>query len=334
MLPAMGYPKIELHVHLEATFRPEVLFQIARRNGVALPVATVEELREFCRYRDFSHFIEVWYATTGALIADADFREVVVDYAARAAAEGAVYLEGIFSPIDAVNRGADWDAVFSGVCDGVQQAREEHGVELRLTPDITRGLPVEDACEMARRAIGYRERGIVAIGLGGPEAEFPPEPYAPAFDIARDGGLGSVPHAGETAGPASVRGALDALHADRIRHGVRAVEDPELLRELAEREVTCDVCILSNVQLGVVPSVAEHPLPQMLAAGVPCTVSTDDPTLFDCDLPAEHAAARQLGADPRALYDAGVHGALCDEATKERLRAIAAEHVWGIPAGG
>src|SRR5262249_49362701 len=156
----------------------------------------------------------------------------------------------------------------------------------------------------------------------GLEARYPPEQYAEAFAIARAGGVASVPHAGEVAGPASIRGALDALEADRIRHGVRAVEDPALLRELADRRIVLDVSVLSNVCLSVVPSVAEHQLPALLAAGVPCTVNTDDPTFFSYDLEAEHAAARSLGADPRALFEAGIAGALCDEVTKQRLRAI------------
>jgi aminodeoxyfutalosine deaminase len=320
------YPKIELHVHLEGAVSPAALFAAARRNGFSLPVATVEELDAFMRFRDFPHFIDAWFATTPALQTEHDYRELVLDYARRARAEGAVYLEAIFSPTDKLLAGIDLDTVFAGFTDGVQAAREEVGIDVLLTPDITRGVELDVAEQVARHAVRYRDRGIVALGLGGDEATFPPEPYAPAFAIAREGGLGSVPHAGEVAGPASIRGALDALRADRIRHGVRAVEDPALVRELAERQIVLDVCVLSNVRLSVVDGVASHPLPQLLAAGVPVTVNTDDPTFFGCDLAAEHAAARTLGADPQALFEAGIAGALCDEATKVRLRAIAAEH--------
>ncbi|HEU4701477.1 MAG TPA: adenosine deaminase family protein, partial [Conexibacter sp.] len=213
-------------------------------------------------------------------------------------------------------------------CDGAQAAREQLGVEVRLTPDITRFVELEVACELAEWAVRYRERGIVGLGLGGPEVGYPPEPYARAFEIAHAGGIASVPHAGETEGPRSIRGALDALGADRIRHGVRAVEDPLLLRELADRGIVLDVCVLSNVRLGVAPAVAQHQLPELLAAGVRCTVNTDDPTFFDCDLEAEHAAARSLGADPCALFEAGIAGALCDAATKDALRALGAAY-WG-----
>jgi len=316
----MSEPKIELHVHLEGTVRARTLLQIARRNGVALPADSVEGLAGLYEFRDFAHFLEVWLLTTGALRTEQDFRQVVADYAAEAASHGAVYLEGIFTPAEAAGRGVAWDAVFAGYCDGAQQARERHGVEVRLTPDIPRGFPLEAADLTARYAVKYRDRGVVGLGLGGDEARFPPQPYAPAFALARDGGVGSVPHAGEAAGPASIRGALDALGADRIRHGIRAVEDPGLLRELAGRGTVLDVCPISNLRTGVVPSLAAHPLPDLVAAGVRCSVSTDDPAMFGTDLTADYAAALQLGASGQACYQAGLHGALCDEPTRAALR--------------
>jgi aminodeoxyfutalosine deaminase len=328
-----SYPKIELHVHLEGAISPEALFAAAKRNDFRLPVETVDELADYMRFRDFEHFIEAWFATTRALRTERDYRELVLDYARRAHAQGAVYLEAIFSPADKARIGVPLEAVFEGFCDGVQEAREELGIEIRLTPDITRGVELELACRTAEMAVAYQDRGIVALGLGGLEAQYPPHLYADAFAIARGGGLASVPHAGEVAGPDSIRGALEVLHADRIRHGVRAVEDPGLLRELADRQIVCDVCVCSNICLSVCASVAEHPLPTLLAAGVPCTVNTDDPTFFSCDLEAEHAAARELGADPRTLFETGIAGALCEDATKDALRAIGAAYDWSASVG-
>lgn len=334
---AAPYPKIELHVHLEGAVSPELLFAAARRNGCVLPFDSTEALADYMRFRDFDHFIEAWLATTTVLRTADDYRELVLDYARRAQAQGAVYVEGIFSPTERLPLGVTYEENFEGFCDGIDAAREQLGIEVRLTPDITRFVDLDVACEMAEWAVRYRDRGIVGIGLGGPEVGYPPEPYERAFAIARAGGIASAPHAGETEGPRSVRGALDALQADRIRHGVRAIEDPGLLRELADRQIVLDVCVLSNVCLSVVPSVAAHMLPQLLAAGIPCTVNTDDPTFFSCDLEAEHAAARSLGADPRALFDAGIAGALCDDATKDRLRAVADVYDWDAepaPAAG
>ena len=322
------YPKIELHVHLEATVRPETLLEIARRNHFALPADTPEGIRDLYRFRDFDHFIEVWILTTNALQTADDFRQVVVDYAAEAARHGAVYIEAIFSPIERTWRGVSWDTLFGGYCDGAQEARELHGVDVLLTPDVTRGAPVEDGFELVRRATAYRERGIVGIGLGGEEALYPPEKFVDVFRLVREEGFASVPHAGEVVGPASIRGALDALGADRIRHGIRAVEDTSLLEELAERRVVLDITPISNLRTGVVGSLAEHPLPELLAAGIPCTVSTDDPEMFDTDLTREYEAALSLGVDPKALYDAGVEGALCGEETRGRLREIGEAYDW------
>ena len=322
------FPKIELHVHLEGTIRPETLLEIARRNDYPLPADTADGLAKLYDYRDFAHFIEVWILTTNALRTRDDFRQIVVEYAAEAAGHGAVYLEGVFSPAERARRGVDWDEMFGGYCDGAEEARELHGVEVRLTPDIFRGASDEEADLVVDHSVRHRDRGIVAVGLGGLEAEFPPEQYAGVFERVRAEGLGSVPHAGEVTGPASIRGALDALGADRIRHGIRAVDDPDLVDELREREIVLDVCPVSNVRTGAVGSLEEHPLRELVEAGVRCSISTDDPAMFDTDLTREYAAAASLGADPKTTYEAGLAGALCDDDTRERLRRIGEDYDW------
>jgi len=324
----MTYPKIELHVHLEGTVRAATLLEIARRNGYDLPADSVEGLASLYEYRDFEHFIQVWILTTNALRTAEDFRQVVVDYAAEAAAHGAVYVEGIFSPAERVARGVGWDEIFSGYCDGAQEAEELHGVTVRLTPDIYRGARMEAAESVVRHSAAHRERGVVGVGLGGLEAQFPPEPYAPVFELAKAEGLGSVPHAGEVVGPESIRGALDALRADRIRHGIRAVEDQALVAELAERKIVLDISPVSNVRTGAVASLAEHPLPRLVEAGVLCSISTDDPAMFDTDLTRDYDAARSLGLDPRSAYESGLAGALCDEATRDQLRRLGQSFDW------
>jgi aminodeoxyfutalosine deaminase len=325
----MTYPKIELHVHLEGTVRPATLLEIARRNDYALPAETVEGLAELYDFRDFADFIDVWILTTNALRTAEDFRQVVVDYAAEAASHGAVYLEAIFSPSERVRRGVGWDEIFDGYCDGAQEAGELHGVEVRLTPDIVRGFPLDEAEQVVRYSATYRERGVVGVGLGGLEAEYPPEPYEPVFALARELGLASVPHAGEVAGPPSVRGALEELGADRLRHGIRAAEDPGLLREIADRRIVLDVCPISNLRTRAVSTLDEHPLPQLVAAGARCSISTDDPAMFGTDLSQDYDAAVSLGLDPRDAYGAGLEGAVCDEKTKARLREIGSAFDWG-----
>ena len=333
--PVGRFPKIELHVHLEATVRPERLLEIARRNDYPLPVETVEGVRRLYQFRDFDHFIEVWILVTNALRREEDFRQVVVDYAGEAANHGAVYIEGIFSPIERVARGVDWDEIFSGYCDGIAEARARHGVEVRFSPDITRGASVDWAMKMVQVAARYRDRGIVGIGLGGEEARFPPEPFESVFRTARDAGFGSVPHAGEVVGPASIWGALRTLEPDRIRHGIRAVEDPELVEEIRTRGIVLDVCPVSNLRTHAVATPAEHPLPQLVAAGIDCSISTDDPEMFDTDLSRDYALATSYGIAPRTFYEAGLRGALCDPETKAKLSGIAATYDWStVTAGG
>jgi aminodeoxyfutalosine deaminase len=264
-----------------------------------------------------------------ALRTERDFREVVTSYAAEAKAHGAVYVEAIFGPTDSVRAGTGWDEVFSGYCDGAQAAWEEHGVRVNLTPDIGRQFTLEEAAQVGRYAARYRDRGIVGLGLGGLVAEHPPEPFEAIFAEARAAGLASVPHAGEVAGPASIRGAIDALRAHRIRHGIRAVDDAALVRDVADRGLVLDVCPISNLRTRAVPSLDAHPLPLLHAAGVRCSLATDDPAMFGTDLGREHAeAVERWGIDPRDFYDAGVEGAVCDDATRAWLREIGAAHDW------
>lgn len=328
MLAPGMFPKIELHVHLEGTIRARTLLTIARRNGLPLPADTVEGLAQLYEFRDFGHFLEVWTLTTNCLRTAEDFRQVVVDYAAEAAAHAAVYVEGIFSPAERIKTGISWDALFNGYCDGAQQAEEDYGVIVRLTPDLYWGMDPDDAADAARKAVAYSDRGVVGLGIGGAEGTCPPEKYAKAFAIARDGGIGSVPHAGEGAGPDSVRAALDSLGADRIRHGIRAVEDPSLVSELADRGTVLDVCPTSNLRTKVVASLADHPLRSLLRAGVGCSVSTDDPAMFGTDLSQEYSLLPGMGVDPRHVFHAASRGALCDEATRSKIITIGGQAPW------
>jgi aminodeoxyfutalosine deaminase len=318
-------PKIELHVHLEGSMRPATLLSIARRNGCPLPASDEAGLRKLYEFTDFAHFIDVWILTTNCLRTRDDFRQVAVDYAAEAASFGAVYLEAIFSPGERVERGLDWDEIFRGYCEGAVEARERHGVIMRYTVDIHRGLAPDLAEESARAAARYRDEGVLGFGIGGMETR-PLAPYLRAFEIARDGGLALVPHAGEAAGPESIRQVLD-LAPVRIRHGIRAVEDPDLLAEIVARGIVLDVCPTSNLRTGVVRAIGEHPLPALRAAGAQCTISTDDPAMFGTDLGQEYALAHRLGVTDAEAYVAGLAGALCDESARDHLAGLANDHV-------
>lgn len=314
--------KIELHVHLEGTIRAGTLLDIARRNDLPLPADTVDGLRSLYEFTDFKHFIDTWILTTNCLRTPDDFRQVVVDYAAEAASLGAVYIEGIFSPVERVARGVRWEDLFHGYADGAVEAFERYGVTIRFTPDIYREGPIDLSEEAARMCVRFADRGIVGFGIGGYEPGHPIAPYVKAFDIARDGGLELVPHAGEAAGPDSIREAL-ALGPRRIRHGIRAVDDPVLLAEIVERGIVLDVAPVSNLRTAVVATIDEHPLPRLRAAGAICSISTDDPAMFDTDLAREYAAAASLGVTASDAFAAGLAGMLADEPTRTRIATLA-----------
>ncbi len=316
----MPTPKIELHVHLEGAIRPATLLAIARRNGDPLPADTIEGLQKLYEFTDFAHFIDVWMLTTNCLHTRDDFRQVVVDYAEEAARHGAVYLEAIFSPGERVERGVDMNDIFMGYTDGAIEAFELFGITIRFTPDLHRRLDPDLACDVARAATRFLDRGVVGLGLGGMEA-YPAAPYLRAFEIARSGGLAIVPHAGEAAGIDSLREVL-ALDPARIRHGIRAVEDQVVLAEIAQRGLVLDVCPTSNLRTRVVESVATHPLPALRAAGIHCSINTDDPAMFGTDLGREYEIAATLGVTAADAFAAGVAGAVCDDQTRARLDAI------------
>ncbi len=310
-MTAPASPKIELHVHVEGTVRPATLVEIAARNGVQVPTDIVYPVA------DASSFTSAWNLATDCLSTAEDFRQVLVDYAAESARAGVVYLEATFSPCEFVRRGISWDTLFTGYTEGVLEARERHGVVVRLTPDLHRGVDIDVAETCARVAVRYRDRGVV--GLGG-RVGVPVGHYRRAWDIARDGGLDLVPHAGAIAGPDAI-GAVLAMRPARIGHGLRAAEDDHVMARLADGGVVLDICLTSNLRMGEVASAAAHPVARLRAAGVICTINTDDPAILDTDLERELEIAAGLGVTAGDAYAAGWAGMLCDEATRARLPA-------------
>ena len=282
-------PKAELHVHLEGSIQPATLLELARRNGVALPAEDVAGLRRWFVYRDFPHFMDIYFQITRCLRTRADYELITVELAAELARQNCRYAEVTFSASTHSALGVPQDDWWGGLTDGRRRAREEHGVELRWVFDIVRN--VEGPEENARRAdhtvtvaIEGMADGVVALGLGGNEVGYPPERFAPFFDRALAAGLRSDPHAGEVAGPESVWGAIRTLHADRLGHGVRSIEDPALVAYLAEHRIPIEVSPTSNVRLGVSPSLEAHPFRHLREAGVIATVNSDDPPLFNATL--------------------------------------------------
>lgn len=278
-------PKAELHVHLEGAIQPATLLTLARRNNVPLPYDTVEGLREWFLFRDFLHFIEVYVAITRCLRSPADYELIVHEFGAEMARQNVRYAEVTFTPGTHHRLGVPFDAYFAGLTRGRERAREEFGVEMAWIFDIVRDNPEPDHADYTLwAALEGRRDGVVALGLGGYEAPNPPDRCAPWFDRARAEGLHSIPHAGETGGPQSVWSAIRLLGAERIGHGVRCIEDPALVEYLREHAIPLEVCPTSNIRLGLFPSLDQHPFRFLHDSGVPVTVNSDDPPLFNTTL--------------------------------------------------
>jgi aminodeoxyfutalosine deaminase len=281
-------PKVELHIHLEGSIRPATLLTLAERNHIALPATDLEALRSFYHFTDFDHFIRVYFAISGCLKTVADFDLIAYELGSDMARQQILYAEVTFTPYtNVVSTGLPFDEIMDGLNEGRLRAQAEFGVEMRWILDIVRDQP-DSQHQVAAWAISAQDRGVVGLGLGGTERDHPPEWFADAYALAREAGLHSVPHAGEVAGPASVWKALGTLGAERIGHGVRSIEDPDLVAYLREHQIPLEVCPTSNVRLGVYASYAEHPLRKMWDMGLYVTVNSDDPPMFNTDLVGEY----------------------------------------------
>lgn len=312
-------PKVELHVHLEGTVRPETLLALAAQNGVDLPeqLTSVDDVRRWYTFRDFDHFVGIFVTTCLCLHTADDYARVTYEYGQSMAAQNIRYAEITWTPFTHVSAGRlTFEDLLAGINAGRIRAARDFGVEMRWIPDIGRHLPASAATVVDwLTSPAAREGGVVALGLGGPEVGFPPELFEDAFARAREAGLHSNPHAGETVGPASVWGAIRALHAERIGHGVRSIEDPALVRYLAEHRIPLEVNPTSNLCLGVYPTYAAHPLRQLLDAGVIVTLNSDDPALFNTTLNDEY---------DHAVADCGL---TLDELEQVALNAVRASYL-------
>ncbi len=295
-------PKVELHVHLEGSIRPPTLLRLAERNGVALPADSLDGLREFYGFVDFDHFVQVYHTISRCLQKAEDFSLIAREFGAEMARQKIRYAEVTFTPrLNTDNTGLSFDEILAGLNEGRARAQAEHGVEYRWVLDIVRDFP-ESRHQVAEWAVRAMDRGVVGLGLGGSEVGFPPEWFADVYAVAREAGLHSVPHAGELAGPESVWGAIRALGAERIHHGVRSIEDPGLVDYLRRRQIPLDVCPTSNLCLGVYPSYEEHPIRWLWDQGVYVTLNSDDPPMFNTDLVREYQAlADHLAFTPSEL---------------------------------
>jgi adenosine deaminase len=290
-------PAAELHLHIEGTLEPELLVALAARNGVPLATTDLAELRARYRFTDLQSFLDVYYASLPVLRTDQDFYDLASAYLDRAAAAGVRRAEIFFDPQTHLGYGVPLATVFAGLSGALADARVRHGLSADLIMCFLRNLGAAAADETLTAALPFRDR-FIGVGLDSTEVGFPPSLFRDVYRRAAAEDLHLVAHAGEEGGPDYVWEALDLLGAERIDHGIRAMEDPELIRRLRDDQIPLTVCPLSNVALRAVASLAEHPLPAMLAAGLRVTINSDDPAYFGGYLDDNVAAVRrELGLD-------------------------------------
>lgn len=322
-------PKAELHVHLEGSIQPVTLLALAQRNGVQLPVQNIEDLQNWFTFRDFKHFIEIYFKISSCLKTTEDYELIAYEFGATMARQNVRYAEVTFSPsTHQFSLGIPFDTFFTGLTRGRLRAQEEFGIEIRWIFDIVRDIPDET---LNRRRAEYTlavalegmSNGVVALGLGGAEVGHAPEQFRAWFEKAREAGLHSVPHAGETVGPDSVWGAVRVLGAERLGHGVRSIEDPALVAYLADRRIPLEVCPTSNVRLGVYTDLASHPLPGLFGAGVAVTINSDDPPLFNTTLNDEvKSLVDPFNFDINAINEILLNGVSCSFLPVEEKQAL------------
>lgn len=292
-------PKAELHLHIEGTLEPEMAFAFAERNGVRLPYASVDALKAAYSFTDLQDFLDLYYHAAQVLVTEADFFELTAAYLERAADECVRHTEIFFDPQTHTGRGVPLEAVIGGITAALDAAERDRGLTSRLILCFLRDRDADEAMATLESALPWRER-IAGVGLDSAEVGHPPIKFAEVFARARAEGFATVAHAGEEGPAAFVADSLDLLGAVRIDHGVRAIDDPDLVARLAREGVPLTVCPLSNQRLRVTPDLADHPLRELMEAGVVVTVNSDDPAYFGGNVNANYRAVQAALAFSKA----------------------------------
>ena len=325
-----AWPVAELHVHIEGTLETELLVELARRNDVALPSYDPDVLRELYTFTDLQSFLDIYYANLAVLRTEADFYDLALAYLTRAAAAGVRRAEIFFDPQTHLANGIPMAVVFAGLTRALTEARASLGISADLILCFLRHLGGDAALETLAAAIPFRDQ-FIGVGLDSAEVGFPPSLFVEVFARAEALGLYRVAHAGEEGGPEYVYEALELLGVQRVDHGIRSVEDPQLLELLRERQIPLTVCPFSNVCLKATESLAVHPLPALLAAGLLVTISSDDPAYFGGYIDDNLTAVqREFDLDPHqmaTLARNSFHAAFLPEAEKRRHLAAVDEHL-------
>lgn len=318
-------PKAELHVHLEGTTSPDLVRRLGKRNGIALPPDMFHDDGTF-HWRNFIHFLEVYDTASSVIRTPEDYRDVTYEYLASCAAEGAVYVEVMSSPDHAAEAGMTYLEHLEGITAGITDAKRDHGIEGRLIVTCVRHFGVERAMAVARQVVANPSDITVGFGMGGDEAAWPPAQFADAFNHVAASGLPCTVHAGEWAGPDRIREALETLPVQRLGHGVRAIEDLSLVKDIVARGVTLEVCPGSNVATGLYKSLSDHPIRNLMSAGVNVTLNSDDPPYFATTVGNEYDKAESvIGLSPdqlRGITKAAITASFAEPDIKARLLAL------------
>ncbi|MGM0782893.1 MAG: adenosine deaminase [Pseudomonadota bacterium] len=321
-------PKAELHLHIEGTLEPELMFALARRNAVTLPYADVEEVRAAYDFADLPSFLELYYQGMSVLRTAEDFHDLAMDYFRRARDEGVVHVEMHFDPQAHLVRGVELETVIEGLGTAQREAERELGLSTALIMAFLRDRSAEEAMQLLERAAPYWET-LDAVGLDSAERGHPPSKFREVFERARMLGIPRVAHAGEEGPPEYIREALDQLDVCRIDHGVRCLEDPELVERLRNSGVVLTVCPLSNVRLKVVERIEDHPLPGLIDAGLRLTLNSDDPAYFGGGMLENFRACQQAFGWSRETFshlaETAIDAAFMSEARRQDLRRQLAE---------
>jgi adenosine deaminase len=322
-------PKAELHIHIEGSLEPEMMFEIAARNDIRLRYGSVEEVREAYDFADLQSFLDLYYEGTRVLLFERDFYELTFAYLKKAASQGVRHAEIFFDPQAHTDRGVAFGITITGIRRALEDGQKRFGMSSHLIMCFLRHLSADEAIETLRRALPYKG-WIIGVGLDSSEVGHPPEGFRAVFEEAARHGFHRVAHAGEEGPPEYIRQALDELEAERIDHGVRCVEDPGLVRRLREEQVPLTVCPLSNVRLRVFPSIEEHPVKRMLGEGLCVTVNSDDPAYFGGYVADNYSAVRDgLGfarEEFRAVAENSFRASFLDEGEKSKHLAELASY--------
>ena len=317
-------PKAELHCHLEGAAPPDLVRRMAERNDVKLPEGLFTDDGTF-HWTDFPDFLNTYDMASSSMRKAVDYRDVTYEYLRDCAAEGAIYVEVFSSPDHAAEVGMSYADHLEGMVDGIDDAFLDFGIVGRIIVTCVRHLGPERAVDVARATVAELHPHVVGFGMGGNEMDYTQADFRPAFDMAAAAGLPCTVHAGEVDGPQSVRDALDHLPVTRLGHGVRAIEDPALVAEIAEKGIVLETCPISNFATGVYTGYDDHPLPALLKAGCKVTLNSDDPPYFATTIGHEYEqAAKGFGFSPAQLLDitrTAINGAFVDDATKQTLLA-------------